>query len=141
MEISIIETNQKETDSFQNEEFKYSDIEHWGHAIEWPIEPFYFKATDENNDIVGTLNGKFEAGVIYIDNLMVGKKTRRQGVGRKLMEHLENWAKEKGAHKIFFFTREKWVASKFYENLDYKKVVVMEKHYLKADFILFEKFV
>lgn len=75
MTIQISKTTKKETKKFNKEAWREVDIEHYGEQVRWDKKKFKFKAT-ENGAIVGTVNGNFEAGVLYIDSLIVAKNKR-----------------------------------------------------------------
>jgi len=141
MNITISSVTGNETRDFEIAEWTSVDEEHWGGEIDWDVEDFYFKAWGDDNNILGTIKGKFEAGVVFVDQLVVGEKSRGLGIGTKLMKYIEEWGKKKGAHKIFLFTQEKWKASDFYKKLGYKNTGVLENHYLHGDFIIYSKFV
>lgn len=90
---------------------------------------------------VGFLSCKLEAGVGYIGNLLVAKTDRRRGVGKTLLTTFEAFAKEKGIHKIFFYTGKTWEARVFYESFGYTVLAELPNHYLHHDFVLMNKFI
>lgn len=56
--------------------------------------------------------------VAWVEEIMVGEPFRRQGVGHKLMEAFEEWARAREAKQIALATRR---AGEFYEALGYEK--------------------
>jgi len=57
-----------------------------------------------------------------IEGLVVDESTRGLGLGRKLMERAEEWAKEKGSKSMKLPTNVKRIeAHKFYEKIGYTK--------------------
>ncbi len=58
---------------------------------------------------------------LYIDDICVDETARRRNVGRKICEHIVNYARERGCHNV---TLNVWNcnpgAIKFYENLGFK---------------------
>jgi len=140
MKANITKATKKEIKAFNDGEWHDIDIEHYGKPVEWIKKEFVFKAT-EKGKIIGSVEGKFSAGVIYIGQLVVAKDKRRYGVGRQLMEKVEKFGKQLHAHKIFLFTKEEWVAGKFYKSLGYKKTGDLPKHYLKIDFVIYSKLI
>jgi len=58
---------------------------------------------------------------LYIDDLCVDEKYRKQGIGKRLFEYTKNYAKECGCYSI---TLNVWegndVAKKFYESIGFK---------------------
>lgn len=140
MTIQISKTTKKETKKFNKEAWREVDIEHYGEQVRWDKKKFKFKAT-ENDTIVGTIHGTFEAGVLYIDSLIVAKDKRGLGIGKKLIEEAEAFGKKLGAHKVFLVTMEGWEAIGFYKHLGYSKTGDFEKHYLKRDWVIYSKFI
>jgi len=84
--------------------------------------------------IVGVLTYKieqyWEGPVILIEDFAVTEKYQKQGIGRKLMETIENLAKEKKIKSINLHAHKKSSAVKFYQKKGYKT---------KKDTILMEK--
>jgi GNAT superfamily N-acetyltransferase len=140
LQIEINPTTANESEEFELSEWSNVDEEHWGREIEWVVEDFYFKATDTKSNIVGTLKGKYESGVTYVDNLLIAKNVRGSGVGTELMSFIEDWTKDKGGHKMILFTRSAWKASNFYEKLGYEAEGTLRKHFLGEDFVIYRKF-
>ncbi|MCD7973199.1 MAG: GNAT family N-acetyltransferase [Candidatus Azobacteroides sp.] len=72
------------------------------------------------NEIVGSVRGKYEAGKYLVGRLVVSPSFRRQGIGRKLMRALEEECRE--AKDFFLFTGSKSVRNiALYESLGYEK--------------------
>ncbi len=70
------------------------------------------------------------AHVGHIITLDVLEDSRRQGVGTKLMEVVEDWAKEAKVQIIYLETAEDNVAAQaFYETHGYRKVDKVENYY------------
>ncbi len=137
--ISISKTTEKEIKGFNKKAWKEADQEHYGLGVRWVGKEFFLKATQEGK-IVGSVKAKYDAGVVYIKNIIIAKSKRRQGVGRKLMVKTEEVSKKLGSHKIYLFTGKKWViARKFYEKLGYKKTADLPKHFFKHDFVIYSK--
>lgn len=139
--ISISKTTEKEIKSFSKRAWKEADLEHYGPGVRWIGKEFILKAT-EGKKIVGSVKAKYDAGVVYVKNIIIAKNKRRQGVGRKLMLKTEEISKKLGSHKIYLFTGKKWViARKFYEKLGYKKTADLPKHFFKHDFVIYSKMI
>ena len=90
---------------------------------------FYFKVEEIyvvviNRKIVGVIIFKIEQSceerVIIIEELVVEEKFKKQGIGKKLMEFTESYAKKKKVKSISFSTHKKAPAVKFYQKLGYK---------------------
>jgi len=87
-----------------------------------------------DGDIVGYLLGHshrtfFANGpVAWVEELMVEHRHRRSGVGRRLMEHAEDWARSTGAAYLALASRR---AGHFYLALGYEDSAVFYKHTLR----------
>jgi GNAT superfamily N-acetyltransferase len=85
-------------------------------------------------DIIGYLLGNshqtfFANGpVAWVEELMVEPSHRRTGVGRRLMEHAENWARSTGAAYLALASRR---AGPFYLALGYEDSAVFYKNTLR----------
>lgn len=56
--------------------------------------------------------------VCYLEDLFVTKGSRGQGVGRALIEHVFNWAKEQNIQKLYWITAEtNLTARKLYDQV------------------------
>ena len=61
---------------------------------------------EENNEIVGILIGYTAFSEIYIDDLVVHEKFRKQGIGRKLLQASEEYFEGKNYGNINLVTNE-----------------------------------
>ncbi len=116
------------------------DIDHYGRPIKWISEPLIFKAK-EKGIIVGSVKAHYDMGVVYVKNLIVARGKRKQGIGRELMERVEQQGKKLGAHKMYLYTMERWDSTVFYKKLGFKKTADIKKHYLKKDFVVYTKYI
>lgn len=81
-----------------------------------------------DNQIVGWVHGYlyrlfYAEAMCEIGGLVVDKNYRRKGIGRKLMESIEDWATEKGCNKVSLrsgSSRKK--AHKFYKDIGFDLV-------------------
>ncbi len=94
---------------------------------------FYFKTghiyvAEKDRRIVGVVVFKteqyWEGPVVIIEDLAVDDKFKKQGVGKGLMDYVEDYAKKKKCKSISFSTHKKSDAVKFYKKKGYKP----EKH-------------
>lgn len=83
--ISVSKTTRKQIKAFNEKTWHDVDIEHYGRPVDWREKKFLFKA-EENGEIVGTITGKYESEVLYIDGLIVSRKHRKKGIGKALLE-------------------------------------------------------
>lgn len=136
--IFVSKAAEKEIKGFHKRAWAKADIEHYGRHTKWVSKEFIFKAT-EKGKIVGAIKAKYDAGVLYIKNLIVVKDKRRQGIGRLLMAKVEAAGKKLGGHKAFLFTGKTWPEQRFYEKLGYRKTGDLPKHFFKHDFVIYSK--
>ena len=73
----------------------------------------------ENDEIIGILIGYTAFSDVYVDELVVHEKFRRQGIGRKLLQHLEKYFDGKNYTNISLVTNE-FQAPEFYKKNGYK---------------------
>lgn len=137
--IKISEAKFEETKDFVKSEWPDVDEELYG-IRDWVEKDFLFKA-DENGVVVGSIMGKYAAGVLYIDDLIVAKTQRGKGIGKMLMVKAEEWGKTMGAHKSYLITKKEGnkSARKFYDNLGYSATGEFKNHYYHFDFVIYEK--
>lgn len=140
MAIKIKKTNEKDVKAFNKQEWHYADTEHYKKPVKWISKPLVFKA-EKDGAIVGTIKAHYDMGVIYIKNLIVDRKKRNQGIGKKLLQKVEQEGKKLGGHKIYFYTMEEWESTSFYKGLGFKKSANLKKHYLKKDFVIYTKLI
>jgi GNAT superfamily N-acetyltransferase len=138
--VKISKSSSREVKEFAKREWAKANIEHYGKQVDYNQKDFVFKATEDGN-IVGSVKGRHEAGVVYIDYLIVAADKKGRGIGRQLMEKTESWGKNLGAGKVHLITGKSWSAVKFYEALGYKQIAVLPKHHFKEDFLVYEKFI
>ena len=90
---------------------------------------FYFKIGNifvaiNDNQIIGIMVVKFEqyweGEVAIVEDLVVNSKFQSKGIGKKLMENLENGCKRKSVKRILFDTHKDSSALKFYNKIGYK---------------------
>jgi GNAT superfamily N-acetyltransferase len=81
----------------------------------WEYAGFY--ALDEREELCGGIQGQFEWDWFHINHLWV--KNPRQGLGRRLMQQLEVFVKEKGKRGLFVDTFA-FQNRPFYENCGFE---------------------
>lgn len=110
----------------------------YGEGTKWKELTFRFKAT-ENDVIIGTIEGKYEPGVLYIAALMVSETARGKGIGKKLIEYAEKWGKNKGAHRIWLTTGKDWSNRAFYEKIGFVYLAELPDFYFHKDFVIYTR--
>ena len=87
----------------------------------------------KNNELVGYVSLKpFFPGHKHCEVywLAVKKKYQKQGIGKKLMKYIENYAKKKGFRKICLYTGKNMKSViKFYKKIGYKKINEFPDYY------------
>ncbi len=137
--ITISKSTKAEIKKFNDFEWIDADKKYYGKAVHWVRKDFVFKAV-EDGEIVGNIYGKFGSGVLYIEDLMVAKDKRGQGIGKMLMQKAEDFGRELKAHKAWLLTGKTWEGSRtFYESLGYKQTGELLNHYKHKDFVIYEK--
>ncbi|NMC36661.1 GNAT family N-acetyltransferase [Candidatus Beckwithbacteria bacterium] len=112
----------------------------YGEGAQWVKKHFRFKAI-ENQKIIGTIDGKYEAGIVFIASLMVVENNRKKGVGKKLIEKAEAYGKKLHAHKTFLFTGKHWPSCAFYAKLGFKPIIELPDFYLHKDFVIYMRLI
>ncbi|MFH0749501.1 MAG: GNAT family N-acetyltransferase [Candidatus Gottesmanbacteria bacterium] len=120
------------------EEWHQVDKPHYGKSVEWNEKKFRFKAT-EDGTLIGTVGGKHESGVIYIDALMTAKNARGRGVGTKLIEKAEKFGKKLGAHRTWLVTGKDWSENTFYKKLGFELIGNLPDFYFHKDFVIYTR--
>lgn len=138
--ITISKSTGEEIKEFNDREWVGADRKYYGKTSEWIKEKYVFKA-EEDGKIVGMISGKYEEGVLYIDDLIVAEDKRGLGVGKALVQKAEAYGKEKGGHKAYLITGKTWDLRKFYESLGYVNTGEFKNHFRHVDFVIYEKLI
>jgi ribosomal protein S18 acetylase RimI-like enzyme len=100
-----------------------------------------FLIAEENNEIVGMVKGRENAGVCSLLFLGVRKENRHKGVGRNLLNRFFEEAKRRKAHKIWLFTSPKLQpAIRVYISNGFVPEGMLRKHTHGLDYIIYSKF-
>ncbi len=141
MKVNLVTEKSDVVKKFEEIEWPIVDKEHYGTAdVDFTIHPF-FLAAEDNDEVVGIIQGKIQGGVCTINDLIVAHNKRGQGVGTELMAEIERYAANSGAHKIRLVTGDGWPAIKFYEKLSYKETARRPNDMLHINFIEYTKFI
>lgn len=138
--ITISKSTGEEIKEFNDREWVDADLKYYGKTSEWIKEKYVFKA-EEDGKIVGAIAGKYEEGVLYIDDIIVAKSKRGLGIGKSLIKRSEEFGKEKGGHKTYLITGKTWEVRKFYESLGFIKTGELKNHFRHVDFVIYEKII
>lgn len=88
------------------------------HGIVCNYQKFYLVLFNEINKMIGVLSSYAAFAEIYVDDIWVDSNHRKLGLGRKLLEHLENHFEHKGFNNINLVTNH-FQAPGFYEKCGY----------------------
>lgn len=74
------------------------------HGINVNYRKLSLLATDKDGNAIAVLNAYTAFSEVYVDDIWVETSFRRKGIGRKLMQHLEDHFKGKGFNNINLVT-------------------------------------
>lgn len=90
------------------------------------FEKINFVVKTQANEVVGGINSVMYCwGILHIDILWVSDSYRLKGIGTKLMEKVEQTAKQKGASLIHLDTFD-WQAKEFYLKHGYEVFGILD---------------
>jgi ribosomal-protein-alanine N-acetyltransferase len=106
---------------------------HWNKQTfidELSAENGYYIVAREGNKILGYAGFRHVLDEGHITTLAVHHKFRKKGIGRKLVEHLINDAKNKGLKKLFLEVRQSNIpAQKLYKRINFKIIDRRREYY------------
>ena len=128
--------DKKDFDKFDKSEWEIFNKEN---NYKWKDKKISFVALD-NKKIIGILRLKINGGATYIEDIIVKKNFRKNGVGFSLIQTAEAVSKENKCHVIYLQTTEKHKSAiKFYKKMKFKKVATLKKNKNNFDCYFFEK--
>lgn len=139
MKITSLKEKTDQLKRFEKREWRIANIEHFGYNAYANPKKFLFIAEDHGR-IAGFADGAVVAGVCYLSTLLISSKSRRTGIGKKLILKVEAFAKKHHAHKIFLHTGKIWDSFKFYKAMGYEEEDISKDHYGHQEFVQFVKF-
>ncbi|MBR9680097.1 MAG: GNAT family N-acetyltransferase [Candidatus Altiarchaeota archaeon] len=97
----------------------------------------FFLLAEEKNSVIGlALFKPLKSGIVSLNKIYVRKSNRKKGVGRMLVEFIENIAKEQGKHKLVILAQaDNKDALKFYESVGFEQEGQLKKHYWGFDYV------
>ncbi|MCH9626993.1 MAG: hypothetical protein S4CHLAM2_06270 [Chlamydiales bacterium] len=95
------------------------------HGIDFNHKRFSIILKNDADEAVGVLNGFTVYAEVYVDDLWVDQSCRRQGLGRLLLQLLEERFRGKGFYNINLVTSA-FQAPVFYEKCGFKREFVRE---------------
>lgn len=80
----------------------------------------FWLAIDDNDRVIGCIGTKERDGKLFLSHLFVQYDLKRQGIGSKLLEVAENYAKEKGYNEVHVHLGKDYLESHiFYPKREY----------------------
>lgn len=119
-------------------EWHLLDIPHYGRRVEWGEKTFRFKAV-ENGKLIGTIDGRHESDVIFINTVITAERARKRGVGTMLIKKAEEFGKKLGAHRTWLVTGKDWSENAFYQKLGFTLVGTLPDFYFHKDFVIYTR--
>ena len=136
-EIKIREIDElsEEISIFTDEQFsQYAE----SNGVDLNYEDFIFAAEDETGKLVGVITGRAYYEEVQIGDLIIDASVRRNGLGSRLVEHVEKEYSGKG-YKILTLTTHGFQAPEFYRKLGFELEFVRENKDPKLSKYFFRK--
>lgn len=101
----------------------------------------YGFVAEENGRIVGLAIGRFDSGgVSDLSWICTAREEQGKGIGKKLINKVADYSKEKGCHKLFAYTTPNLLtAVKLYLSSGFVQEAHLRKHWHKLDFLIMSK--
>jgi len=137
LNIKIKQVQKADTEEFAKEQWLINDKKF---NFLPQRETFYF-GVYKNEEIIAYTQTEIRGGVAETMSLLVKDGLQGEGVGTKLLSHVEGWAKsDKKCNKSVIKTSSAWPKSvHFYEKLGYKKDAVLPKYYYGVNWYYMSK--
>lgn len=102
MNIKKVENLDKDLENMIGNEFSRFATQH---QLSVDYSPFNFVA-EENEEVVGLITGHAYYNEVYVSDLILLEKSRRKGIGSKLLHKVEDYFRSKGYDLITLTTYE-----------------------------------
>ena len=111
----------------------------WNFSVVWH-EQSYDVAAMDGETIVGAARVRIAASLGNIEAVIVRPQDRRNGIGRRLLDSLEEISNYYNCHKMTIFVPHHSAAQTFLERCGYKEEAVLPQHTWKIDHAAMRKF-
>lgn len=104
------------------------------------IQGGHVLVAEAGGQIVGTAAGLEEHEALHVCSVAVHPNWQGRGIARRLMEALEDIARQRGCHKLWLQTA--WAMTEaiaLYERLGYRQEGYQPRHFYGEDFLMFGK--
>jgi len=136
LKLNIREATAEEIAPFQGEEWARYD---GGGGVRWDSRRYRLAAVLDGR-IVGIAVYHVVGGVGHLDQLLVGKDYRGQGIGSQLLAEFERRCRAAGCHKLTLETAEYQAqARRLYEEHGFKIACTLHDNKFHRDWYLMEK--
>ena len=132
--LNIREATAEEIAQFQDEEWARYNAEV---GVRWDSRRYQLMA-ELDGQIVGIAVYHIVGGVGHLDQLLVAKDYRGQGIGSQLLNEFERRCRDAGCHKLTLETAE-YQAREFYEKHGFKVTCTLRNNKFHHDWHLMEK--
>src|SRR3990170_389497 len=101
----------------------------------------YGFVAEDDGRIVGLAIGRFDqGGVSDLSWICTALDEQGKGIGKELIQKVENYSKEKGCHKLFAYTTPNLItAVNLYLSSGFVQEAFLRKHWHKLDFLIMSK--
>lgn len=106
---------------------------------EWKDQTFTIYAEDENKEIIGGICGSYANDYMKVEYVWVDEKYRKQGLGRKIFQQLDEFALAKNCKYIDLETAQ-FQAKDFYGKLGFNLIATLPNWYGCYDSYIMRKF-
>jgi GNAT superfamily N-acetyltransferase len=124
---------------FKSAVWPVADMEHYVDQMPDFYKKEMIYLAKEGDVILGYVTIIIDSAVAQIEPLMVAVGTQGQGIGTKLIAHVEQELKKMNVHKVWLETGTTWKAREFYIKNEYTERCILPNHTANQDFVLFDK--
>jgi GNAT superfamily N-acetyltransferase len=112
----------------------------YGFSVIWHEQTYDFAAKD-GECVVGAARIRIAASLGHVERIVVAEDSRRQGIGRKLLDEAGDLAKYYNCHKMTVLAPHRRAAQQFFEACGYREEAVLAQHTFKLDMAVLRKFI
>ncbi len=135
----ITDQEKSRVDAFDDREWHTHDVSHFGRLFpEYGVGEVKLKA-ESDGQVIGTVYGFAEMGVLQVTDLLVMKSHQGMGVGSVLLQAAIDACEQLALHKVIIFTGVNWDTHPFYLKHGFVKTTILNDLYGRQDFVVFEK--
>jgi ribosomal protein S18 acetylase RimI-like enzyme len=137
--VEIVRVHDHSADAFLRAAQREALSTLWEFNVVWH-EQTYDVAAIEEAAIVGALRIRIAASLAHVAELMVLPGSRRQGIGRRLLDSGAEIANYNNCHKLSVEVPHRSGAQEFFERCGFKEEAILPQHTWKRDVAVMRKF-